>query len=165
VEVLWLPRCKLKDLDGLPALSSLRELYLAFNEVTDISLITMLSSLELLDLERYKVNENYYKEVILIFPPLASNNLSELDQIGYLCLCPSLVSVTLDGNPICTLLAEKEVLIFLVCYLLKINAWQKQETTLKLRLSPIFLLSFNSLGIALLSARLYHSSRFWTTLL
>ena len=52
VEVLWLPRCKLKDLDGLPALSSLRELYLAFNEVTDISLITMLSSLELLDLER-----------------------------------------------------------------------------------------------------------------
>ena len=52
VEVLWLPRCKLRDLDGLPALSSLRELYLAFNEVTDISLITMLSSLELLDLER-----------------------------------------------------------------------------------------------------------------
>lgn len=53
VEVLWMPRCKLKDLDGLPALSSLREFYLSFNEVTDISLITMLSSLELLDLERY----------------------------------------------------------------------------------------------------------------
>ena len=52
VEVLWMPRCKLKDLDGLPALSALRELYIAFNEVTDISLITMLSSLELLDLER-----------------------------------------------------------------------------------------------------------------
>ena len=49
-----MPRCKLKDLDGLPALSSLREFYLAFNEVTDISLITMLSSLELLDLERYE---------------------------------------------------------------------------------------------------------------
>ena len=45
-------RCKLKDLDGLPALANLQEFYLAFNNVEDISIITMLSGLEVLDLER-----------------------------------------------------------------------------------------------------------------
>ena len=53
VTVLWLPRCRLRDLDGLPALTQLRELYLAFNEVADVSLVTMLASLEVLDLERW----------------------------------------------------------------------------------------------------------------
>ena len=52
VTVLWMPRCKLKDLDGLPALSSLKELYLSFNEITDVCLVTMLPSLEVLDIER-----------------------------------------------------------------------------------------------------------------
>lgn len=52
VRILWMACCMLKDLDGLPALPSLKELYLAFNDVEDISVITMLSSLEVLDLER-----------------------------------------------------------------------------------------------------------------
>ena len=52
VKILWMPRCKLKDLDGLPALQSLHEFYLPFNEVEDVSVITMLSCLDVLDLER-----------------------------------------------------------------------------------------------------------------
>ena len=52
VQILWMTCCMLKDLDGLPALPSLKELYLAFNNVEDVSAITMLSSLEILDLER-----------------------------------------------------------------------------------------------------------------
>lgn len=52
IRILWMPRCKLKDLDGLPALQNLQEFYLSFNQVEDISVITMLSSLDVLDLER-----------------------------------------------------------------------------------------------------------------
>lgn len=86
VRILWMPRCKLKDLDGLPALQNLHEFYLPFNEVEDVSAITMLSCLDVLDLE--------------------SNNLSDADQLGYLALCPSLVSLTLEGNPLSMMLAE-----------------------------------------------------------
>ncbi len=50
--ILWMPRCRLKDLDGLPALASLKELYLAFNQISDVCLVSMLSSLETLDIER-----------------------------------------------------------------------------------------------------------------
>jgi len=47
-----MPCCTLKDLDGLSAFPSIKELYLAFNKVEDISIVTMLSSLEILDIER-----------------------------------------------------------------------------------------------------------------
>ena len=126
VKVLWMPRCKLKDLDGLPALSNLRELYLAFNEVTDVSLITMLSYLEVLDLERWvnvvhtnthththththTTNKSGHENLQSYTFLSISNNLSELDQLGYLSLCSSLISLNLEGNPLCTLLAEREV--------------------------------------------------------
>lgn len=53
VKILWMARCKLRDLDGLPALQSLQEFYLSFNEVEDVSVVTMLSALDVLDLERW----------------------------------------------------------------------------------------------------------------
>ena len=40
----------------------------------------------------------------LAIPP-SSNNLNEVDQLGYLALCQSLRSLTLEGNPLCTQLA------------------------------------------------------------
>ena len=52
VKILWMACCQVGDLDGLPAMPNLKELYLAFNEVEDISILTMLPSLEVLDLER-----------------------------------------------------------------------------------------------------------------
>ena len=51
--VLWMARCDLKDLEGLGSLSALKELYLAFNQVTELDTISMLENLEILDLERY----------------------------------------------------------------------------------------------------------------
>ena len=72
VRVLWLPQSRLRDLDGLTSLPNLQvrvsadvsetlwithtvsytqELYMAFNEVSDISLVTMLSALKVLDIE------------------------------------------------------------------------------------------------------------------
>ena len=53
LKVLWMPCCTLKDLDGLSAFPSIRELYLAFNKIEDVSIVTMLSSLEILDIERF----------------------------------------------------------------------------------------------------------------
>lgn len=50
--VLSLVQCSVRDLDGLPALSTLKELYLQYNFISDVSLVSMLSELEVLNLER-----------------------------------------------------------------------------------------------------------------
>ena len=39
--------------------------------------------------------------------PSVSNNLEEMDQLGYLALCQNLRSLTLEGNPLCAALAEE----------------------------------------------------------
>ena len=51
LRVLWLTRCALEELDGISAMSNLRELYLEYNELVDISPISMLEKIEILDLE------------------------------------------------------------------------------------------------------------------
>lgn len=38
-----------------------------------------------------------------------SNDISEEDQLGYLALCPSLRSLTLEGNPLSITLAGETV--------------------------------------------------------
>lgn len=38
-----------------------------------------------------------------------SNNLKDEDQLGYLALCPSLRTLTLEGNPLSIMLAESAV--------------------------------------------------------
>ena len=44
-------RCGLEELDGISSMLKLRELYLAYNEIADISPLSMLEELEILDLE------------------------------------------------------------------------------------------------------------------
>ena len=46
-------RCRLTDVDGIGSMTSLRELYLAHNEITDITDLGLLEHLEVLDLEGY----------------------------------------------------------------------------------------------------------------
>lgn len=46
-----MPRSCLECLDGLVTMANLKELYLAYNEVTDVSPCGMLEKLEILDLE------------------------------------------------------------------------------------------------------------------
>jgi Leucine-rich repeat (LRR) protein len=55
LKVLWLARSGLSDLDGIPSLTNLQELYLAYNEIQDISPCSMLDSLKVLDLEGYNL--------------------------------------------------------------------------------------------------------------
>ncbi|XP_039519092.1 leucine-rich repeat-containing protein 56 isoform X1 [Pimephales promelas] len=82
LQVLWLSRCGLTDLEGIPALASLKELYVAYNSISDLTPVSMLEHLELLDLE--------------------GNNVDDLAQLMYLGCCGKLRTLSLEGNPVCT---------------------------------------------------------------
>ncbi|KAG7238114.1 hypothetical protein INR49_030176 [Caranx melampygus] len=83
LQVLWMSRCCLQDLDGISTFSSLKELYVAYNAVSDLSQVGMLENLQLLDLE--------------------GNDVDDLVQVQYLGLCGKLQTLTLEGNPVCVL--------------------------------------------------------------
>eukprot|EP00063_Salmo_salar_P028983 XP_014003818.1 PREDICTED: leucine-rich repeat-containing protein 56-like [Salmo salar] len=82
LQVLWISHCSLADLDGVPS-SSLKELYVAYNRVSDLSQVSMLENLQLLDLE--------------------GNDVDDLVQVQYPGLCSQLRTLTVEGNPVCTL--------------------------------------------------------------
>jgi hypothetical protein len=46
-------RCHVSDLDGIGSISTLKEIYLAFNQISDISDLARLEELEILDLEGF----------------------------------------------------------------------------------------------------------------
>ncbi|KAM6925931.1 leucine-rich repeat-containing protein 56 [Lycodopsis pacificus] len=81
LQVLWMSRCSLQDLDGICTFTSLKELYVAYNNVSDLSQVGMLENLQLLDLE--------------------GNDVDDLIQIQYLGLCGKLHTLSLEGNPVC----------------------------------------------------------------
>ncbi|XP_026032216.1 leucine-rich repeat-containing protein 56 isoform X2 [Astatotilapia calliptera] len=62
-------------------ISQLQELYLSYNNVSDLSQVGMLENLQLLDLE--------------------GNDVDDLVQVQYLSLCSKLERLTLEGNPVC----------------------------------------------------------------
>jgi hypothetical protein len=80
LRVLWLARSGLRLLEGIGAFSTLTELYLAFNEVQDLSPLMEADRLQVLDLE--------------------ANAVTDLAQIAYLSGCAELHALTLEGNPI-----------------------------------------------------------------
>ncbi|XP_059739173.1 leucine-rich repeat-containing protein 56 isoform X3 [Bos taurus] len=81
LQVLWLARCSLADLDGISSFPALKELYLSYNNIWDLSPLCLLEQLEVLDLE--------------------GNCVEDLGQLRYLQLCPQLATLTLEGNPLC----------------------------------------------------------------
>ncbi|XP_053384147.1 uncharacterized protein LOC123536172 isoform X2 [Mercenaria mercenaria] len=81
LHVLWASRCSLSELDGISSMCNLREVYLSYNEISDISPLSMLDQIEILDLE--------------------GNNLDDIMQVQYLAICSKLTNLTLDGNPLC----------------------------------------------------------------
>ncbi|OHT04749.1 hypothetical protein TRFO_06183 [Tritrichomonas foetus] len=80
LKFLSLARCGISDLSGISTLSStLEELYLAFNNITDVADLLGMDSLKVLDLE--------------------DNQISDLSNIEFLTCCSGLKSLTLAGNP------------------------------------------------------------------
>ena len=51
LSVLWLARSNVQELDGISGLVSIKEIYLAFNEIKDLSALVGCDGLEVLDLE------------------------------------------------------------------------------------------------------------------
>lgn len=78
--VLWLARSGVQELDGITGLLSIKEIYLAFNEVKDLSAMVGCDKLEVLDLE--------------------GNAIEDLGEIHFLASCECLTVITLEGNPI-----------------------------------------------------------------
>lgn len=58
-----------------------QELYVSYNNVSDLSPLCLLEQLEVLDLE--------------------GNDVEDLGQVRYLQLCPRLAVLTLEGNLVC----------------------------------------------------------------
>ena len=80
VRVLHLARCELREVQGIQAFQHLEELYLGFNEVTELFDIGFLEHLAVLDLE--------------------GNCVRSLDQLYYLRRCAQLTDLNLRGNPV-----------------------------------------------------------------
>ncbi|OQR95248.1 hypothetical protein ACHHYP_00212 [Achlya hypogyna] len=80
LQVLWLQSCGVTDLDGIGALTGLRELYLQHNAIADISPLSMHDELAVVDLE--------------------GNAVLDIVQIEQLGLCPQLSALKLQGNPV-----------------------------------------------------------------
>lgn len=83
LEVLWMSRCGLQELEGITVLHSLQELYLPFNDVADVTQLKWLEHLSVLDLE--------------------GNALVSLDDVDELRRCYQVRDLTLKGNPVCNM--------------------------------------------------------------
>jgi len=80
LEILYLHRCRLKDISGVSALPRLRMLFAAFNEVEDLNSLGVSNSLEVLDFE--------------------DNNIQAFANIQSLGQCKNLTHLTMAGNPV-----------------------------------------------------------------
>ena len=81
LRVLWLARSSLRELEGFSAFGRLREAYLAFNDIADLSPLMGADRLQVLDLE--------------------ANAIKDPGQVDYLVGCDELHALTLEENPIC----------------------------------------------------------------
>lgn len=81
LEVLWMSRCGLQDISGVSAtLPQLREFYLPFNDIVDLSPFSGCELLEVLDVE--------------------GNSVSDEAEVSALGGCWRLRELTLTGNPV-----------------------------------------------------------------
>eukprot|EP00002_Diphylleia_rotans_P027878 TRINITY_DN5613_c0_g1_i3.p1 TRINITY_DN5613_c0_g1~~TRINITY_DN5613_c0_g1_i3.p1 ORF type:complete len:491 (+),score=84.18 TRINITY_DN5613_c0_g1_i3:114-1586(+) len=81
IEILWVARCGITDLGGISSMPYLKELYLSYNQVQDLSPLSGMECIEVIDLE--------------------CNSIESIDTIGLLSTCPRLSSLILENNPIC----------------------------------------------------------------
>lgn len=80
LEVLWLVRSCVYDVDGVSAFPQLKELYCAFNNITSLAGLMFHDSVQILDFEGNKIQD-----------------FSEIESLQF---CYSLYSLNLEGNPV-----------------------------------------------------------------
>lgn len=91
LEVLWVRTCGLKDIDGIGAMEGLKELYLSYNDVSDLTPLLMHEQLEVIDLE--------------------ANAIADMSQLDVLATCKRLRDLTLTMNPIESLAEYRRLVV------------------------------------------------------
>lgn len=84
-------RASLRDLDGISAFSVIRELYLSYNDISDVSPFAGCDTLEVLDLE--------------------GNDIDDLSSIQFLSSCSLLSSLSLESNPVASQLEYRSTVL------------------------------------------------------
>lgn len=100
LQVIWLNRCGIKDLDGIHALPELKEIYLAYNDIDDISALGALEYIQIIDLE--------------------GNRIDDIGQLMFLQDLESLESLSLSNNE-CVLEAGENYFDQVIEYLPKLK--------------------------------------------
>ena len=88
--ILNLSRAEVADLSGLSAFPNLAELYTPFNSIALLQPLLGCDNLEIVDFE--------------------GNCISDFNELQYLNMCPKLVNVNLQGNPVEISRSRKEIL-------------------------------------------------------
>lgn len=83
LEVLYVRRCGIRELEGISGFPVLKELYAAFNCVQSLSPLIFADTLEVLDLEL--------------------NEIAAPEELDALEGCQQLIALTLEGNPVASL--------------------------------------------------------------
>jgi hypothetical protein len=81
LEVLWMGRCALQDIGSVTGMQCLREFYMPFNDVVDLSPLSFSETLEVLDIE--------------------GNAVEDIQEIECITSCWQLRELTLRENPLC----------------------------------------------------------------
>lgn len=80
LEILWLVRTGLSEIDGISAFPKLKELYCAFNSIISLAALMFHENIQVLDVE--------------------GNKIADWAEVDYLQFCSALWSVNFEGNPI-----------------------------------------------------------------
>lgn len=91
LQVIWISRCGLCDVDGIHALPALREVFASFNDITELSPFAFVEKLAVLDLE--------------------ANKVADVAQVQFLTPCTELVDVTLAHNPVAAVAGYWEAVV------------------------------------------------------
>ncbi|OAF67350.1 hypothetical protein A3Q56_04821 [Intoshia linei] len=80
VRYLWISHCNLKDIDGIHLLINLEELYVSYNDISELNPLCMMEKLKILDLEK--------------------NNITDIKELEYLLICTNLTKLNINYNPL-----------------------------------------------------------------
>ena len=120
LQCLWLSRSGIVDLDGIGALLALKELYVSFNDISDLTPLAMHDELQVLGtfvrlcVHPLKTASSHSSAV---FADLDSNRISDMNQIDQLGTCPSLHSITLESNPVCHIVEYRRLVVHHISHL------------------------------------------------
>ncbi|KAF0701714.1 Aste57867_7880 [Aphanomyces stellatus] len=114
LQVLWLMRSGVKDLDGIGALTGLRELYLQFNEIADISPLSMHDELHVIDLQGNCVEDIVQLEQL-------GRSIQVLSTNYHSGLCPHLASLNLADNPVASIPQYRPIVCSYIPHLEKLD--------------------------------------------